>query len=216
MQGRIHKRLLVLAAFAALAACGGGGGSGGGAGSVPAGNGPWVAGVFAPAANFAAQCVTLNENNWLRSWTNDLYLWYDEVVDRDPALSTTPVYFNLLKTTATTASGNPKDRFHFTYDTAAWVALSQSGVSAGYGVEWAIVARFAPRRVVVAYSEPNSPASAVSLARGAEVLAVDGVDVVNDNTSNGVATINAGLSPATTGEVHTFTVRDLGATTPRT
>src|SRR5206468_11798894 len=94
--------------------------------------------------------------------------------------------------------------------------LSQSGVSAGYGVEWAIVARFVPRRIVVAYTEPNSPAAALSLARGAEVLAIDGVDVVNDNTSSGVATINAGLSPAGPGEVHTFTLRDPGAATPRT
>jgi hypothetical protein len=122
--------------------------------------------VFMPAANFAAQCAAprsgidpstglrfpdgqgsaLSENNWLRSWTNDLYLWYDEVIDRDPALSATPAYFDLLKTTAATPSGNPKDRFHFTQDTAEWLAFSQSGVSAGYGVEWAIVARSPPRR----------------------------------------------------------------------
>src|SRR5436309_12071561 len=57
MQGRIHKKLLVLGAFAALAACGGGGDGGSGAGSIPTGGSGWVAGVFAPAANFAAQCA---------------------------------------------------------------------------------------------------------------------------------------------------------------
>jgi len=172
-----------------------------------------------PSGSFAAQCgSTLTENNWLRSWTNELYLWYDEVTDRDPALSTTPDYFALLKTTATTPSGKPKDKFHFTYATSAWLALSQSGVSAGYGAEWAVIARFPPRRIVVAYTEPNSPATAagVNLARGAEVLAVDGVDAVNDNTQTGVATLNAGLFPAASGETHSFTVRDLGASTPRT
>ncbi|HEY5898708.1 MAG TPA: S41 family peptidase [Burkholderiales bacterium] len=193
-------------------------------------------GVFAPSANFVAQCAaprsgidsatgrpfpdvqgtTLSENNWLRSWINDLYLWYDEVVDRDPALSTTPAYFDSLKTTAITPSGNPKDRFHFTFETSAWLALSQSGVSAGYGAEWAVIARSPPRRIVVAYIEPGSPAAAANLARGAEVLAIDGVDAVNDNTQSGVARINAGLSPAGSGETHTFTVRDLGAATPRT
>ena len=71
----------------------------------------------------ARRVAVVGENNWLRSWTNDLYLWFDEVVDRNPALFTTPAYFDLLKTTATTPSGNPKDKFHFTYDTAAWVAL---------------------------------------------------------------------------------------------
>ena len=62
-----------------------------------------------------------------------------------------------------------------------------------------------------AYTEPNSPATAagVNLARGFEVQFVDGVDAVNDNSQNGIATINAGLFPATSGETHTFTVRDL-------
>lgn len=205
---------VLLAALFALSACGGGGGGDGGTGGgstpAPVSATAWTPGVFMPAANFAGQCTTLSENNWLRSWTNDLYLWYDEIVDRDPALSTTPTYFNLLKTTATTTSGNPKDRFHFTYDTPVWIALSQSGVSAGYGAEWAIVARFAPRRIVAAYTEPNSPATAANLARGVEVLSIDGVDAVNDNTSAGVAGINAGLFPTTSGETHTFTVRDLG------
>src|SRR6266850_3859970 len=135
MRGWTHKGfLLLLAAAAALSACGGGGGGGGG-GAGPASGSAWTPGVFMPSGNFAVQCgTTLTENNWLRSWTNELYLWYDEVVDRDPVLSTTPAYFNLLKTTATTPSGNPKDKFHFTYDTAAWLGLSQSGVQASYGV----------------------------------------------------------------------------------
>src|SRR5262249_58469498 len=119
MRGRTHQqlqRLLVLAALAALSACGGGGGGSGGAGGGgsaargPASGVAWTQGVFMPASNFAAQCAaprtgfadvqgsTLSENNWLRSWTNNLYLWYDEVVDRDPALYATPAYFDLLKT----------------------------------------------------------------------------------------------------------------------
>src|SRR5258708_24674336 len=147
-----------LGAWFALSACGGGDGGGGSGGSSPAAPvsaTAWTPGVFMPAATFAGQCTTLNENNWLRSWTNDLYLWYDEVVDRDPALSTTPAYFDLLKTTATTPSGNPKDRFHFTYDTSAWVALSQSGGSAGSGAEWAVLARFSPRPVALSSTETH-------------------------------------------------------------
>ena len=66
----------------------------------------WVAGSFLPASSFAGKCVNprsgtdpltgrsynevlgtaTDENNWLRSWSNDLYLWYDEIVDRDPGL----------------------------------------------------------------------------------------------------------------------------------
>src|SRR5713226_1889957 len=80
-----------------------------------------------------------DEKNWLRSWIDELYLWYREVPATDPALFVTATdYFKVLKTRASTASGTPKDRFHFTYPTAAWQALSQSGVQAGYGVRWVI------------------------------------------------------------------------------
>src|SRR5258708_10559737 len=124
----------------------------------------------------------LDENNWLRSWTNELYLWYSEVVDQNPALfATTDDYFKVLKTTAMTSSGAAKDKFHFTYATDQWEALSLNGVQAGYGAQWVIVSGVPPRQVVVAYTEPGSPAATApaNLLRGAGVLAVDGVDVVN-------------------------------------
>jgi C-terminal processing protease CtpA/Prc len=217
-----------------LAACGGGG-SGGGSGNT---NGTtWVAGVFQPADDFVAQCASprsgtdpvtgdpfpdkqgsaLTENNWLRSWSNDLYLWYNEIVDRNPASFTTPDYFKLLKTTATTQSGAAKDRFHFTMATSDWEALAQSGVAPGYGATWVVVAATPPRQVVVAYTDPNTPATdpSVNLSRGAKVLVVDGVDVVNDDTQNGIATLNEGLFPTQTGVAHTFTVQDAGSATSR-
>ena len=70
----------------------------------------------------------------------------------------------------------------------------------------------------MAYTEPSSPATApaVNLARGAKVLTVDGVDVVNDNTQAGVDTLNAGLFPAAVGKSHTFEILDLNSVTPRT
>jgi len=224
----LHKTLRITAVWLAAvvaAGCGGGGGGGGsgtgGGGALPPASG-WVAGSFLPKATFAGRCVnprsgttdiqgtTLDENNWLRSWSNELYLWYNEIVDRDPGLSATPAYFNLLKTTATTASGNPKDKFHFTYPTTDWQNLSQSGVEAGYGVFWAVVQNLPPRQFVVAYTEPGSPASAAgpALGRGAVVLTVDGVDVVNSNTQAAVDTFVAGLYPESVGEQHTFGLRD--------
>jgi hypothetical protein len=158
-----------------------------------------------------------DQNNWLRSWTNELYLWYREAPDLDPALYQTADYFDRLKTSATTTSGQPKDKFHFTYDTAKWQALSQNGVEAGYGLQWALISTTVPRRAVIAYVEPNAPSAtaAANLARGGEVLTVDGVDLVNVNTTTGVAALNAGLFPATAGESHTFSIRDVGGS-PRT
>ncbi len=201
---------------------------------------PWQAGFFSPEANFAAHCAVprsgndpitntaypdlpgslLYEKNWLRSWTNDLYLWFSEVPDQDPAqaqFTDTLTYFAVLKTPALTPSGAPKDKFHFTYSTAAWEALSQNGVQAGYGLQWVIISPTPPRKVVVAYTEPNSPATAASanLARGASVTTIDGVDI-NDNTAAGISILNAGLSPSAVGQTHTFGILDLGAASART
>ena len=164
------------------------------------------------------QGTTLDENNWLRSWTHELYLWYDEVQDVDPSLYTTPQYFQLMKTTQTTSSGAPKDRFHFTYPTSVWESLEQAGVEVGYGVQWEIVQGSPPRSIRIAYLEPtaNLPAATVAakLVRGDTVLHVDGVDVVNSTDQNSINTINAGLSPSSAGETHTFTVEDPGASGP--
>jgi hypothetical protein len=154
------------------------------------------------------QGTTLDENNWLRSWSNDLYLWYNEIVDRDPGLHATPAYFDLLKTTATTPSGAAKDRFHFTYRTTDWLTLTQSGTEAGYGVLWSVVASLPPRRIVVAYTTAGSPAANATLQRGEEVVRVDGVDVVNDNTQAGVDIFVAGLFPEQLNETHTFVLRN--------
>ncbi|TQV85436.1 S41 family peptidase [Aliikangiella coralliicola] len=224
---RLSIQLFAAASLTTLLACGGGGG---GDGSVAIGTSQptWTAGVFADESSFKNLCqspragtsdrqgTTLHENHWLRSWSNNTYLWYDEITDRDPALSSTALeYFALLKTEATTPSGNPKDQFHFTYDTEEWEQLQQSGVSAGYGAKWKIVSSAPPREIRVAYNEPNSPAASANLDRGAEILEIDGVDVVNAGDQASVNTINAGLFPAGAGETHTFTVRDIGSTQTR-
>lgn len=155
------------------------------------------------------------ENHWLRAWSNAYYLWYRELPDLNPAnYTSTASYFDLLKTSVTTASGTSKDRFHFTYATSDWVALSQGGVSVGYGAEWALLASRPPRRLVVAFVEPSSPAAAAGLRRGTEILTADGVDLVNANDSAGVDTLNAAVFPAAAGP-HSFDVRDPGATTTR-
>jgi carboxyl-terminal processing protease len=214
--------------------CGGSSSSGSSTGAAPS----WTAGVFPPSSTFVAQCAspragtdpatgraypdmagsTVTENSWLRSWTHELYLWYREVPDLDPASYSSPAdYFNLLKTSAVTASGHPKDKFHFTYPTTQWEQLSQSGVQAGYGAQWLVVKASPPRQVVVAYTEPGSPARApaADLVRGAQVLTVDGVDVVNATDTASVNVVNEGLYPSQAGAAHAFGILDPGATAPR-
>ena len=228
----MNARYVLALGLLALSACGGGGGDGGSGGN-GGGNGgggsvgTYTPGVYQPSSNYAKHCVAprsgtsdvtgtvTDENNWLRSWTNELYLWYREVPDLNPALYATPDYFKQLKTAATTPSGRDKDQFHFTYKTTDWIALSQSGQEVGYGVQWALIARDPPRRAVVAYLESGAPAAtqAANLSRGVEILTVDGVDLINATTKAGVDTLNAGLAPSTAGESHTFGIRELNGTT---
>ncbi|MDH3908812.1 MAG: peptidase, partial [Gammaproteobacteria bacterium] len=220
--------------FALVAACGGG--SSGFAGTSPPpppppqGGSGWEPGVFLDWSTFRNLCQnprsgtnpatgqpfpdiqgeTLDENNFLRSYSDDTYLWYDEIVDQDPGMFDDPlVYFEELRTTALTASGTPRDKFHFTFPTDDWFQLSQSGVSAGYGATWVLLSPSPPREIAVAYTEPDSPATNLPdpLARGARILSIDGVDAINGAD---VDTINAGLFPAGPGETHEFEILDLG------
>jgi C-terminal processing protease CtpA/Prc len=245
----MFRVVLLLLSVLVLAACGGSGGGGGGLGAPGGGsNNDWQMGVFEDYNTFFARCDAprsgtnpatgnpypdiagsiLDENNFLRSFSDDTYLWYDEIVDQDPGTFTDPlVYFEELKTFETAASGQPgacesrdpaqefqcKDRFHFTYDSEEWFQLSQSGVSAGYGVRWALVRSAPPRDIRIVFTQPDSPATnlAVPLARGARILEIDGVDVENGAD---VDTLNAGLYPES-GETHTFVVQDLGSTSTR-
>ncbi len=213
---------MIISPLLTVAACGGGDG---GLGNPPPDT-DWQLGVFQPEQNFAAECVNpraginpatgnpypdvqgtvLDENNFLRSWSNRTYLWYDEITDRDPGLYNDPLdYFDVLKTTAPSPTGAPKDKFHFTYDSEEWFRLSQGGVSAGYGAQWAIIEASRPNRVIlIAYTEPNTPATDNNLLRGAEVLEVDGAAVSDGDA----AILNAGLFPSALNEPHTFTIRD--------
>lgn len=196
----------------------------------------WTEGVYPPADNYWSQCEnprtgiapyndlpypdvqgsTTAENFFLRSLTNELYLWYDEVADVNPALYSTPEYFQLMKTTAVTPTGTAKDQYHYSVPTAEHYKRYESGIDAGYGAVWAHLSTIPPRELAIAYIYPDSPAAAAGLSRGARVLEVDGVDLVNDNTNAGINTLNTGLFAPGLNETHTFKVRDLNASTDRT
>lgn len=215
-----------------LTACGGGGGGSSTApvdddGSPPVGSSgsTWQPNNFLPSETFANQCeaprggvdpatgllypdvagTALDEKNWLRSWSHELYLWYREIEDRDPADYGVEEYFDLLVTNELTDSGARKDNFHFYMPTDEWQAMSQSGVSVGYGVQWAVIESRPPREIRVAYREtdaiPGLP------PRGAEVVEVNGVDVVWAGDQESVNQLNAGFFPDNAGQVTEFTVR---------
>jgi len=196
--------------------------------------------AFAPADDFANRCgiprtgvdsnsgnpfpdiqgTFADQNNFLRSWSNDQYLWYDEIEDVNPLTNANSAedveaYFELMRTFAKTPSGADRDRFHFTYDTEEWNSFSSSGESVGYGAQFILQRSSPPRALVVAFVEAGSSASSpsVNLKRGTQIISADGVNI---ESGTDTATLNAAIFPSTAGETHQFEVRDLGATSNRT
>ena len=150
-----------------------------------------------------------NELSFLRGWLNEDYLWYREIpaAIRQSDFTDPVAYFKLLKTPLLTASGKPKDRYHFTYDSDRYDELVEKGVDLGYGVGWSRNPGDAvPRTWLATTVEPGSPAAAAGLRRGDMLVNVDGVDFVNAGGAAEVALINAALFPVKPGEAHQLVV----------
>lgn len=239
MSNHYMKIFTIITAAFFLAACGGGGGNvsttpsprtpvaGGGDNSQEP---TWQIGVFPAEATFKDYCETpragidpftgsafpdrmgtaMHEKMWLRSWSDETYLWYNEIDDNDPLPLNVLDYFNQLKTNERTDSGSLKDNFHFSQSTEDYNERTQSGVSSGYGISWEFVRSSAPRKLIVRYTEPGSPAEIAGVMRGDEIRFVDGVDFVNASLQSEVDILNAGLFPDASGETHTFTLVNPG------
>lgn len=238
--------LLLASASIALVSCGGSSSSnngssssGGNTSSPPASQAPtFTPAVFEASSTFENRCdvvrtgtdsegnifpdragSTLEENHWLRSWSNETYLWNREIQDQNPASFSSPVsYFAELRTFATTASGEDKDDFHFSQPTAEFLERRNNTASSGYGVRFRGFSSTPPRDFRVLFTEPNSPASEVvngrvQLPRGARIISIDGEDFINGNNTD---ILNDGLFPVTDGETHTFVIREAGSTSDRT
>ena len=225
-----QKRLLVPITVVTLLLCGCGG-SGSQTSSVPpipSSNEPaWIAGNFsddsiykdlcpvprtAPDSNgdtfLDLQGTAMHEKMWLRSWTNDTYLWYNEVDDNDPTPFSVTDYFSQLQTDKLTASGSFKDNFHFSQSTEDYNKRTQSGVTSGYGISWEFISTSSPRRLIVRYAEPNSPASIANVIRGYELKTIDGIDFISATEQADVDQINAALFPSDAGQAFNFVFSD--------
>lgn len=218
------KLSAVVVSLLFLSACGGGGGSSS-ENSLPT---AWQKDVYPDPAALKSYCEspraeanrddkqgsTFLEKMWLRSWSDDVYLWYRELTDIDVAPFSTPQdYFDTRKTNAITASGVPRDQFHFYVDTAQNEQQVSSGSSVSYGMKLRFLQTAPPRKAVVIYVEPDSPADNANIVRGTEIISVDGADFV---FGNNITTLNNGLFPESANERHSFEILTPGATSERT
>jgi len=194
----------------ALVSCGGGGG-----GNTPSAGAQACSpnNPFRGDATSATRLGSLSgEKSWLRGYMDDAYLWYNEVPsvnastpafsDESDVYGSLDAYFNALLTPATTPTGKFKDQFSFTFPTAAWDALLNSGSSVGYGIEWRFLSSTPPRGIRVAYVHANSTAATMGIQRGDTLVLADNVSA-DANTQADVDALNAALFPDTASS-HSF------------
>ena len=147
------------------------------------------------------QGTLADEKSWLRSWSDETYLWYREIPDLNPdSYATMADWFPVVKTPALALSGAAKDRFHFTEDTESYEA-GNAGVSYGYGIKWSAVRSAPPRQWIAAVVAPDSPAALAGVNRGDSIFSIDGAIF---QTTGNTSALNGGLFPPTIGESHTF------------
>ncbi len=213
------QHMMIAFSTLAIVSCGGGGGTGTGGAVVTDPSNLCASPRFGidpstGASYLDRQGSVAQEKTWVNAFMTETYLWYRELPNLDANQYPSPVdYFNDLKTRVVTASGRPKDQFHFTYPSAEWFALSQSGESVDYGISWKFISSTAPRNVLVSMVEPSSPAPSLQVSRGMKLLQVDGIDVVNTQSSSDIAAINAAIFPSNSGESHVFKFQTLAGGT---
>jgi len=199
---------------------------------------PRPAGTINPQTNQLygdVQGKISDELAWITSFVNTTYLWYQDVPPVstssyfigatvpyvDPATNkasteylssnymVVDAYFNSQRSPLLTASGKPKDQFHFTELTADYLAQSTQGIQAGFGFEVALLSAAPPRQALVAYVTPGSPADQNGIIRGTQFITINGVDVANGSD---LTTLNNGLYTPVAATAYTFVVQIPGVT----
>lgn len=225
--------LITAVTLALLQGCGGGDSS---SNTNTTTNSAWKAGDFSQSSSdFANKCEnprtgldpyagntaypdqagsSLQEKMFLRAFTNETYLWYDEVPDNNPSNYRSVIdYFNTLVTSEVTQTGKPKDRFHFTVPYEEDMKSSQSGLVAGFGFNWSFIRGTQPRDVRISYTEDASPASLNGIARGDKLIAINSIDVVNTGSQSDIDFINATLFNPNLNQDYTFTFESVSGQT---
>ncbi len=225
------QAILMCTLLLCLAGCGGGGGS-------SSNNPPPVnqatsrelAQICAKENPYAAkstvpitQGVLADEKNWIKAYMSERYLWYKDI----PTVNANDSRYNVLtngvldvwssllnyfsdsKTPLKTAMGTLVDKFSFIIDSVSWNSFVDSSLR-GYGFMLKTSTQGGLKLITVAYVYPNTPAMSAGLARGDQIMAIDGASV-NDTSSQATDTFNEGLRPTKVAP-HNFQILRAGQT----
>ena len=109
------------------------------------------------------------EQRFIRSYLDEVYLWYREIATVDASLYTSlSAYFHALLVTTPDANGLPRDQFSFVVAAVDADAFS-TGVNVGYGVQWKLDTQGRQR---VAFVSAGSPEDAAGMARGGQLVKI--------------------------------------------
>ena len=219
-------RMLVVASIAILvSSCGGGGGSSS-TNTVPkADNLAQICAKENPYLAFATartqQGSLSDEKNWIKAYMTERYLWYRDIPVVNAQDSRYNVnangvvdvwnsllnYFSDSKTQLKTASGTWVDKFSFMIDTGSWQNYVNSSFK-GYGFMLKTSTVAGNKVITVAYVYPGSPAAKAGIARGDQIVSIDGA-LTTDTSPTSVAVFEEGLHPKLVAP-HTFVVLRAG------
>jgi C-terminal peptidase prc len=137
----------------------------------------WTAPAPATAQTTINSCTTVGKNLRVRDAMSDIYLWYSEMPNVDPARFNSPeAYLEAVRYM-------PLDS-HFSYISSRESNRAFFGESqyVGLGVSWSV--RGDELRVLQVF--PDSPASEAGLARGDRIDAIAGIPVSQLIATNGI------------------------------
>jgi carboxyl-terminal processing protease len=123
-----------------------------------------------------ASCSTADQKDWLVRYLDQAYFWYRQAPRPDPAgFSDLDTFFE-ARLYAGSDPTFPADRWSGWTSTESYQRFYGDGASMGYGVAVAglELERDGSRPLWVRYVEPASPAAAQGVARGDQVLAING------------------------------------------
>src|SRR3954453_23999379 len=132
----------------------------------------------------APDCSVRGQNTYVHDVLSDIYYWYRELPTVDPAAYPSPeAYLEAVRY-------RPLDEtFSFVADRQQDTVYYSDSQFVGFGFRSVL----RDNRLRVAQVFPDSPASVAGFERGADILAIDGRDVV-DLLSTG--DLNAALGPS--------------------
>ena len=136
-----------------------------------------------------------DEKKWIKAYMSERYLWYKDIpqVNEDDSRynvlkngvldvwSSLLNYFSDSKTPLKTALGTLVDKFSFIIDSTEWNSFVDSSLR-GYGFMLKTSTQGGQKVLTLAYVYPNSPAKNAGLARGDQIISIDGASVNDTST----------------------------------